>query len=101
LTLEEDHLVSVRKEGAARAAKIVGIQELLFLDCPDSSLQSSPTAVDRLRKILEERRPSIIYLPSPLDLHADHWATNCIFHDASKNLVFSGDWRLVYRAYEV
>src|SRR5262249_19026582 len=38
LTREEDHLVLLRKEEAARAARIVGIQELLFLDYPDGNL---------------------------------------------------------------
>ncbi len=98
---EEEELVSRRKEEAAKAAKIVGIQELLFLDYPDGDLNSCPHAAAQLTRILEERRPSVIYFPSIFDLHTDHWATNLILYETTKRLVFSKDWRPTYRAYEV
>ena len=98
---EETKVASVRKDEAARAAKVLGTQELIFLDGPDGSLQPSPLVVKRLREILQEKKPMVIYLPSLFDLHDDHWATNWVFHKASSNLLFSQDWNPVYRGYEV
>jgi len=94
-------LASKRKDEAARAAEIIGIQELIFLDNPDGQLEASPEVVARLRKILEEIRPTVVYLPTILDAHRDHWATNQVFYTATRDLFFSKDWRPTYRGYEV
>ena len=98
---EESKLASVRKDEAAKAAKIVGVQELIFLEGPDGSLEPSPSIVKRLREILQQKSPAVIYHPSLFDLHHDHWTTNCVLHEATKTLSFSECWKPVYRGYEV
>jgi N-acetylglucosamine malate deacetylase 1 len=93
-------LIATRKEESARAAKILGIQELIFLDNPDGKLAPAKAVVQKVRQILQERQPQIVYVPSVLDLHADHWATNQILYLATKEVLFADAWRLVYRGYE-
>jgi LmbE family N-acetylglucosaminyl deacetylase len=101
ITEKELALSATRKDESARAAKILGIQELIFLDNPEAQLAPSAETVEQVRNILQERQPQVVYLPSILDLHADHWATNCILYMATKGLHFASDWRPVYRGYEI
>jgi LmbE family N-acetylglucosaminyl deacetylase len=81
----EDNLVARRKLEAEQAASIVGVQELVYLDFPDGNLPRSQEAVERVRTVLQRVKPRRVYLPSLLDHHADHWQTNCVFHDAISN----------------
>jgi LmbE family N-acetylglucosaminyl deacetylase len=94
-------LSATRKDESARAAKILGIQELIFLDQPEGQLVPLAEVVGQVRDILQERQPTIVYLPSILDLHADHWATTRILYMATSELRFANDWRPVYRGYEI
>lgn len=97
----EAALVVQRKGEAMRAAKILGIQEQIFLDYPDGQLETSPKLVERLRRILQEERPMVIYLPSVMDFHRDHWATNRVFYAAAQDLFSLKDWTPICRGYEV
>jgi LmbE family N-acetylglucosaminyl deacetylase len=101
LAAQELALVSRRKDEAARAAKILGVQEQIYLDFPDTQLELAAEAVTRVQTIVQERRPMVVYLPSILDLHPDHWATNCVLYEATQALRFCRDWCPVYRGYEV
>jgi N-acetylglucosamine malate deacetylase 1 len=101
IVAQEAALVAKRRQEAKRAAEIIGIQEQIFLDNPDGGLEPLPQVTERVRHILAERRPTVIYLPSILDLHRDHWATNRIFAAAIEGLTFSRGWSPVYRGYEV
>jgi LmbE family N-acetylglucosaminyl deacetylase len=101
MTSQEAALVSKRKDEAARAAKILGIQEQIFLDYPDSQLEPSPEVIRRVQHILQEKQPAVVYLPSSLDLHPDHWATNRILYAVTRALHFPRNWQPVYRGYEV
>jgi LmbE family N-acetylglucosaminyl deacetylase len=93
-------LNATRKDESARAARILGIQELIFLDHPDGRLTPALEVVQQVRKILQERQPQIVYLPSILDLHTDHWATNRVLFEATKESRLAGGWHPVYRGYE-
>lgn len=77
-------LVITRKEEAERAAKIIGINRLIFLKNKDTELSSSPNTVNELSIILNDIKPEAIFLPFFTDNHADHIATNEIFLSASK-----------------
>jgi N-acetylglucosamine malate deacetylase 1 len=79
------------------AAEIVGVRDLVFLDGPDGALDDSEEMVGRLSKILEERKPRIVYVPGMTDYHRDHWATNRILRKALDRL--KGD--ILIRGYEV
>ncbi len=94
-------LVSQRKEEARRAAEIIGIQEQIFLDHSDGSLKVSRQTIEQLRTIIQEKKPTVIYLPSILDIHPDHRATNRICYAATKNSYRANDISPIYREYEV
>jgi LmbE family N-acetylglucosaminyl deacetylase len=92
-----DELVAFRKEEAHRAATILGIQSLTFLDGEDSRLHSNTAATGRLRNILERERPEIVYLPFMLEGHPDHRAASDMLMAAT----IGSSLRLECRAYEV
>lgn len=72
-----------------------------FLDLPDGRLADYPhsNAVQRLADLLDLLRPSIVYLPSPLDIHADHRAANRLALEALRRARLRSEPRL--RGYEV
>jgi N-acetylglucosamine malate deacetylase 1 len=97
----ESTLVIQRKEEAQRAAEIIGIQKQIFLDHSDGDLKVSHQTVEQLQTILQENRPTVVYLPTILDIHPDHRATNRICYAATKNLYRANDISPIYREYEV
>jgi LmbE family N-acetylglucosaminyl deacetylase len=97
----ETALIIQRKEEARRAAEVIGIQKQIFLDHPDGGLKVSRRTVEQLKTILHEEKPIVIYLPSILDIHPDHRATNQIFYAATKKSFSTNDFSPVYREYEV
>lgn len=66
----------VRKEEARRATRLLGIDDLTFLDEPESRLCPTPKLVSRLAEILSRIKPDLIYLPSFLENHVDHFELN-------------------------
>jgi LmbE family N-acetylglucosaminyl deacetylase len=98
---KEQTLVVTRKEEATRATNIIGVQERIFLDHPDGQLTPSPQVVGRVQNILQQRQPEVVYHPSLLDLHPDHWATNRVLYAAMRGLRLAKGWQPVYRGYEV
>jgi LmbE family N-acetylglucosaminyl deacetylase len=63
----------VREQEARRAAKILGIAQLFFLRQPDWMLgENVKNAAAALRRILEQEKPRVIFLPHPKDNHPDH-----------------------------
>jgi len=87
-----------RKRESEAAAEILGIQELVFLNGPDGALDDTTALTDRLRGVLRRTAPSLIYVPSMLDLHVDHWATNRVFYRCLDAL---GEAAPLLREYEV
>ena len=68
----------IRKAEAQKAAGIIGVKNLHYLDFPDGSLQCNEMSKTALKRILCDRRPDLVYLPWVLDYHIDHQATNLI-----------------------
>lgn len=64
----------LRRAEARRAASILGIDELVFWDYPDGKLTEAHDLGERLRTLLTTDRPDILYRPSTLEIHPDHWA---------------------------
>lgn len=64
----------LRREEARRAAAIMGVEELAFWDYSDGKLADARDLADRLESLLEAEQPDIIYRPSTLEIHPDHWA---------------------------
>lgn len=68
-----------RREEATKAAAIVGIDKVIFLDFPDGRLNDFwQIAQKNIFDILSEYKPKIICFPSSLDMHSDHQTTNRI-----------------------
>jgi LmbE family N-acetylglucosaminyl deacetylase len=76
---DEADLVRERRAETEQAARIIGIDRLVFLGEPDLELRVHRELVRRLSSILDEARPDIVYLPFMLDFHPDHRAANALF----------------------
>ena len=101
LETAQQSLVAQRKDEARRAAGILGIHETLFLDRPDGQLEADAKLAETLGRILSDLRPGVVYLPSVLDAHRDHWATNLVFDQVMRGSVAADRWNLICRGYEV
>jgi len=82
---KEDALVSIRKEEARRAAAIIGVDRLIFLDNRDSELSASPKTINELSETLGDLKPEAVFLPFFMDNHHDHIATSQIFFSAVRS----------------
>jgi len=79
---KDENLITERKKESQEAAKILGIQEIVFWGYPDSRLASGTSAIRALVDLIERVKPEIIFLPSFLDNHGDHRVVNEIFINA-------------------
>lgn len=93
----ERELIELRKAEAHEALAKLGIGDIVFLDAPDGALRTCTWAADKLRAVLEERRPDLVYLPFYLEEHADHRATSEVLLAASEK----ADWEFQCMGYEV
>jgi len=78
----DKNLIEKRKIETANAAKILGIKETIFWGYKDGKLAAGQSAAQALKDLIEKVQPEIIFLPSFLDNHPDHRATNEIFINA-------------------
>lgn len=69
---------STRKDEARAALAALSIKRIVFLDAEDGALVATPSLADKLRKILAECRPEIVYLPFFLEEHPDHRAATAV-----------------------
>ncbi len=92
-------LVEQRKAESREAAQVLGIHELVFLDAPDTQLQATDQIAARVREVIDQHRAAYVYLPSPLDTHDDHWATNLVLDRALRNS--TERCQAIFRGYEV
>ena len=90
-------LVDIRKEEARCAGAILGVRNMLFLDAEDGRLRGDEHLPKRLRNVLQDERPDIVYLPSFLDNHPDHRAAS----DALLTAVRGAELDFECRDYEV
>ena len=97
----EDALVARRKREARASADVIGINDLVFLDQPDGQLEVTDELTTRIRELLIKVRPHVVYLPSVLDSHEDHWAANRVLHAAVKSTGRAPLTPMVFRGYEV
>lgn len=78
----DESLIAERKKESQEAAKILGIQEIVFWGYPDGRLASGTSAIRALVDLIDRLKPEIIFLPSFLDNHGDHRVVNEIFINA-------------------
>ena len=62
----------MREKEAADAAAILGIAEIEFWREPDGALRVTPALTSRLRTLLDEWRPEVVYTTHEAEEHADH-----------------------------
>ena len=77
-------LVQRRRREAERALARLGIQHMVCLDAEDGALSASSWAAERLRPVLLEVRPQLVYVPFYLEEHADHRAASRVLLDAAQ-----------------
>ncbi len=97
---EQDH-IDIRKREARRASEILGVTDLVFLDAPDGALEPTEAVVNGVLRVLEQRRPHVIYVPSLMDLHGDHWSANRVLQAVLQRWDEDSRQRAVVRGYEV
>ena len=95
--VSQEEIVGVRKAEARRAAQILGVRDVRFLDAEDSRLRSDPHVARGLKEILERERPEIVYLPFFLEQHPDHRAATGVLLEATHGSAL----RFECRGYEV
>ena len=77
--------LSRRREAESRAACAeYGVTDIRLLGGPDGALAPTEALVNAMCAVLDESRPAILYHPSLLDAHSDHWASNLILARALK-----------------
>jgi len=81
-TLAEEQLAATRRQEAQRAAGVLGVSDLVFLDLRDGEVQVSQENVRLLREQLSRLRPDVVFLPFLVDQHPDHLGTNALFLEA-------------------
>lgn len=81
----------VRRTEAQKAAKIMGIEDIVFLGFKDGYLVDGEREVKKIRKIILSFKPNIIYLPHFLDTHPDHRSTAEILNQVISKINFQGE----------
>ena len=77
---DKSELIEAREKESQKAAAIIGISRCEFLREKDQELKSMDKVIRRVRALLEEINPDLVYIPFFLDNHPDHIATNAIFY---------------------
>lgn len=68
--------IALREQEARSALAILGIEEVEFWRLADRALTADAATVARLVAALEAYRPTLLYVPSPLEPHPDHVAAS-------------------------
>lgn len=82
--LSRDSLVAQRKKEAFTVKRLLGINELHFLNLPDGGVENNNEVILKLMKIIGELNPEVIYSPTLVDCHVDHIATTKTLADILK-----------------
>jgi LmbE family N-acetylglucosaminyl deacetylase len=86
----KENLTEIREREARQAAKILGINELIFLRNADGYLQYNQNNLVRLINLIREKKPEIIYIPHHRDKHRDHRTTYALATEALRRA--GGPW---------
>ena len=73
--IKGDALAALRKEEAVRAASVLGVTDVRFLDLCDGGFYEQKELVYRLAKVVGDFRPDVLLAPDPdvtSECHADH-----------------------------
>lgn len=85
--LTPQELVELRKVEALRLAGSWGMEEPIFIGCPDGQLIHDDEGVARrIADVIERYRPDAVFIPYFLDGHRDHTAVSGIYLASVKQL---------------
>jgi LmbE family N-acetylglucosaminyl deacetylase len=80
--IPRDKLTAMRKQESLNAGRVLGVDDIYFLDFPDGRLaECMPAAIERVAGILRQESPEDIFLPyryEPMKQAADHVAVTNI-----------------------
>jgi len=85
---EEARTVTLRKEEARRALDKLGVHSVTFFDVEDGHLQDDPAVSGRLRQLLQQQLPELVYVPCFLEQHPDHIAASQVLLAATRGRHF-------------
>ena len=89
----QQQLIATRKQESELANEILGVKRRVFLDADAAHLGTDALTAKRLQAILEEIRPSIVYLPFFLERHPDHRITSDVLIAATRDTALSFECR--------
>lgn len=82
---------SEREKEAAKAAAVLGADDLVFLNNCDGKIKSDNNNVFILEKIIADFAPDLIFVPSFCDPHPDHFAVCEILYKTLQQNNFTAD----------
>lgn len=78
--LTPEDLIELRKVEALRLTSDMGMEEPIFLGCPDGFLKpDDKETVQKIVEVIEDYRPDAVFIPYFLDGHKDHTAVSGIY----------------------
>ena len=79
--------VALRRRESRRACReVLGVTDLEFWEYEDGALIDAESAAARLHRLIIDYRPTLMYVPSPQEFHADHRAAALIVWAAIRRL---------------
>ncbi|MCY8761897.1 bacillithiol biosynthesis deacetylase BshB1 [Bacillus spizizenii] len=80
--LSSNGTVSLRKEEAAEAARVLGAEKRIQLTLPDRGLMMSDQAIRAIVSVIRTCRPKAIFMPYKKDRHPDHGNAAALVEEA-------------------
>lgn len=68
----KEEYVRLREEEALRACGVLGVEDTEFWGYPDRELTPTEEVVERVSALLKDYKPTLVYSPSPTEVHPDH-----------------------------
>jgi N-acetylglucosamine malate deacetylase 1 len=87
VNVKAEDIADLRRKEAYRAAEILQIRQVVFMDFPDTALNAWYDEVKQgIRGLIQTFKPDIVFAPSPMDLHEDHVVVSRIAMSLLKEL---------------
>ena len=87
-SMTREKMIEIQKREALRAADVLGISEVIFLEIPDGELQPGLELRRQFTEIIRRVQPSLVFSFDPhipYDPHPDHQATSRTIYEACLN----------------
>jgi LmbE family N-acetylglucosaminyl deacetylase len=84
-TTDRNDYIAIRRDETIRACRILGIEQVVFLNFEDRQLGGAHNALYQIIETINNFKPDLIYAPSALDFHPDHRAAHFLICNAVKS----------------